>query len=61
MALLFNMLTVILSKFLCVGDFLLLARPGVELEIALVRPDLELVPGVRAMDLSVPALHLKAS
>ena len=41
-------------RILIVLNFLLLVRPGVELEIVLARPDLELVPGVRAMDLSAP-------
>ena len=43
-------------RILIVLNFLLLVRPGVELEIVLARPDLELVPGVRAMDLSAPVL-----
>ena len=46
-------LTVNLSEFQLFE--ILLVRPGVKLEIVLAWPDLELVPGVRAMDLSAPA------
>ena len=49
-------LTVNLSEFyIIVRNFLSLVRPRVELEIVLDQPNLELVPGIRAMDLSAPA------